>query len=302
MSKSVSEDSRRVTPKAGSQAGWLAGLRQRLLSAGVLIPIAIALVWFGGWIAFGGAVVALALGMWELRTMFAAHRKWYPLVLFSGAFGIDLLVAAMLPDLRLPLIALGVSALVIVSFTWVMLTRPTIERTVIDWALTVAVAFYLGWPMALFLALRGNVMGYGSEQFWWVLGLFCMVWANDTAAFVTGHFLGKRKLALHISPAKTWEGFAGGLVWSVIAALVILSLSPAQVPWYHAVILGILVAVVGTLGDLAESLLKRVAEVKDSGTLVPGHGGILDRMDSLLFAVMVVFFYAAFLHPVILGR
>ena len=85
MSKSVSEDSRRVTPKAGSQAGWLAGLRQRLLSAGVLIPIAIALVWFGGWIAFGGAVVALALGMWELRTMFAAHRKWYPLVLFSGA-------------------------------------------------------------------------------------------------------------------------------------------------------------------------------------------------------------------------
>ena len=301
MSKTVSEDSSQAPSAPRSQAGWLAGLRQRLLSAGVLIPIVIALVWFGGWIAFAGAVVALALGMWEVRTMFAAHRKWYPLVIFSGAFGIALLVAAMFPDARLTLISVSVSALVIVSFTWVMLTRPTIERTVIDWALTMAIAFYLGWPMALFLALRGNVMGYGSEQFWWVLGLFGMVWANDTAAFVTGHFLGKRKLALHISPAKTWEGFAGGLVWSVIAALVILTLSPAQVPWYHAVILGILVAVVSTLGDLAESLLKRVAEVKDSGTLVPGHGGILDRMDSLLFAVMVVFFYAAFLHPAILG-
>ncbi|HEX5441296.1 MAG TPA: phosphatidate cytidylyltransferase, partial [Ktedonobacterales bacterium] len=276
MSKTVSEDSSQAPSAPRSQAGWLAGLRQRLLSAGVLIPIVIALVWFGGWIAFAGAVVALALGMWEVRTMFAAHRKWYPLVIFSGAFGIALLVAAMFPDARLTLISVSVSALVIVSFTWVMLTRPTIERTVIDWALTMAIAFYLGWPMALFLALRGNVMGYGSEQFWWVLGLFGMVWANDTAAFVTGHFLGKRKLALHISPAKTWEGFAGGLVWSVIAALVILTLSPAQVPWYHAVILGVLVAVVSTLGDLAESLLKRVAEVKDSGTLVPGHGGILD--------------------------
>lgn len=301
MSKSVSEKSSSVTPAPRSQAGWLAGLRRRLLSAGVLIPIVIALVWFGGWIAFGGALLALALGLWEIRSMFAQHRKWYPLVIFSGLLGVDFLVAAMLPDLRLTLITLGISALVVVSFTWVMLTRPTIERTVIDWALTVAIPFYLGWPMAMFLVLRGSVMGYGSEQFWWVLGLFCMVWANDTAAFVTGHFLGKRKLALHISPAKTWEGFAGGLVWSVIAAFVLLVITPVQLPWYHALILGILVAVVSTLGDLAESLLKRVADVKDSGTIVPGHGGILDRMDSLLFAVMVVFFYAAFLHPSILG-
>ena len=300
MSESVSDDSR-VTATPRSQAGWLAGLRQRLLSAGVLIPIVIALVFFGGWIAFAGAAVALALGLWEIRSMFAAHRKWYPLVIFSGAFGLDLLVAAMLPDLRLTLISLGISALVILSFTWVMLTRPTIDRTVIDWALTIGVAFYLGWPMALFLVLRGNVMGIGSDQFWWVAGLFCMVWANDTAAFVTGHFLGKRKLALHISPAKTWEGFAGGVVWSVIAAFVLLVITPVHLAWYHAVILGVLVAVVATLGDLAESLLKRVADVKDSGTIVPGHGGILDRMDSLLFAVAVVFFYAAFLHPALLG-
>jgi phosphatidate cytidylyltransferase len=301
MSKSVSEDSR-VTSAPRSQAGWLAGLRQRLLSAGVLIPIVIALVWFGGWIAFAGAVVTLALGMWEIRTMFAKNRKWYPLVIFSGALGIDFLVAAMLPDARLTLISLGVSALVIISFTWVMITRPTIERTIIDWALTVAIPFYIGWPLALFLVLRGSVMGISSDQFWWVLGLFCMVWANDTAAFVTGHFFGRRKLALHISPAKTWEGFAGGLVWSVIAAFVLLVITPVHLAWYHALALGILVAVVATLGDLAESLLKRVADVKDSGTIVPGHGGILDRMDSLLFAVMVVFFYAAFLHPAILGR
>ena len=113
MSKTVSEDSSQAPSAPRSQAGWLAGLRQRLLSAGVLIPIVIALVWFGGWIAFAGAVVALALGMWEVRTMFAAHRKWYPLVIFSGAFGIALLVAAMFPDARLTLISVSVSALVI---------------------------------------------------------------------------------------------------------------------------------------------------------------------------------------------
>jgi phosphatidate cytidylyltransferase len=301
MSKSVSEDPSRVASKAGSQASWLAGLGQRLLSAGVLIPIVVALVVFGGWIAFAGAVVALVLGLWEFRTMFALHRKWYPLVIFSGILGVDFLVAAMFPDLRLTLIALGVSALVIVSFTWLMLTRPTIERTVIDWALTIAIPFYLAWPMALLLVLRGSVMGLSSQQFWWVAGLFCMVWANDTAAFLTGHFFGRRKLALHISPAKTWEGFIGGLSWSVIAAFVLLVITPVHLAWYHAVILGVLVAVVATLGDLAESLLKRVAEVKDSGTIVPGHGGILDRVDSLLFAISVVFFYAAFLHPAILG-
>lgn len=301
MSKSVSEDSSPAGTRAGGQSSWLAGLMQRLMSAFVLIPIVIALVLFGGWIAFAGALIAMVLGLWEFRTMFALHRKWYPLVIFSGVLGLDFLVAAMFPNLRLAMLSVGISALVILSFSWVMLVRPTIERTVIDWALTVAIPFYLVWPIALLLVLRGSVIGWSSQGFWWVVGLFCMVWANDAAAFLTGHFFGRRKLALHISPAKTWEGFAGGVIWTIIAALVLLTLTPAQLPWYHAIILGVLVAIAATLGDLAESLLKRVAEVKDSGTIIPGHGGILDRVDSLLFAIPVVFFYAVFLHPALLG-
>lgn len=279
-----------------SHSGWLAGLWQRLASAAVLIPIAIALVWFGGWIAFGGAVLTLILGAWELRAMLA-HRSWYPLIYLSGAFGVVFLVAAMFPAQRATIFALGISGLVVVSFTAAMLTRPTIERTLIDLAFTIAIPFYIAWPMTLFLLLRGNTPGWGSHGFWWVLALFGMVWANDTAAFVTGHFLGRTRLASHISPAKTWEGFAGGLVFCVVAAFVLTL--PLHIAWYQAVILGVLVAIAATLGDLAESLLKRGAGVKDSGTIVPGHGGILDRIDSLLFAVLVVFFFASFLHGVV---
>lgn len=269
----------------------MASLQKRLLSAAVLIPIAVALVWFGGWVAFAGALAAMTLCMLELRAM-CATRRWYPLIVISIALSADFLVAALLPEVRLALLGLGISVLIMGSFTWLMVTRPTIDRTIIDWALTLALALYIGWPMALFLLLRGTTYGYGVSGFWWVLALFVMVWANDAAAFFTGHFVGRRKLAPHISPAKTWEGFAGGLVFTVIAAWLLTR--PLDVPLYLAIILGIFVCVAATLGDLAESLLKRGVGVKDSGSVIPGHGGILDRVDSLLFAVQVVFFFAAF--------
>lgn len=304
VSESGSPPSSQPGPSSSSSSGgvgWLASLRQRSLTAFVLIPIVILLVWFGGWLAFAGTLVALVVAMWELRVMFA-HRGWRPEIYLSAALCVDFLVAAMLPSQYLaPLLGLGISALLFASFGWLMITRPTIERTLVDWALTLAIPFYIGWPLAFFLLVRGFGAGYGSRGFWWLLALFCMVWANDTAAFITGHFLGRTKLAPHISPAKTREGFLGGLVFSVIAAFVVLRVAdvvlrtPLHVAWYHIVVLGVLVSIAATIGDLAESFLKRVTGVKDSGTIVPGHGGLLDRMDSLLFAVIVVFFYAAFL-------
>jgi phosphatidate cytidylyltransferase len=279
-----------------SSGSWLAGLLRRVATAAILIPIAIALIFFGGWVAFAGALLTLAIGLWELRAMFA-KKGWHPAVLLSGVVGLAFLLAAELPRARVAIFALAISALLIGGFTWAMLMRPTIEQTLVDLALTLAVPFYVGWPMMLFLLLRGNVAGVHSNNFWWVLALFVIVWANDTAAFVSGHFFGKHKLAPHISPAKTWEGFAGGLALAIVAAY-ILTL-PLHIAWFHPIILGILVTIAATLGDLAESLLKRVCGVKDSGTIVPGHGGILDRIDSLLFAVVIVFFYAAFLQGIV---
>jgi phosphatidate cytidylyltransferase len=292
-----------------SPLAWLATLSQRVLSALVLIPIVIALVWFGGWVAFAGALITLVVAMWELRQMFA-HKGWRPPLILSTLAGMAFLLLTELwhqgvAPVRLALLAgAAISALLMVSAAWLILTRWRIEGSVRDWALVLASAFYVGWPLAFFLLLRGNQAGPETAGFGWLLALFFMVWANDTFALLAGHYFGRHKLAPHVSPAKTWEGFAGGMLFTVIAALVFTVLLPAHttiplhVPLGHAVVLGVLVAVACTIGDLAESLLKRDTGVKDSGTIVPGHGGILDRMDSLLFAVLVVFFYAAILQGI----
>jgi phosphatidate cytidylyltransferase len=287
---------------AASGTGWLAGLGRRVASALILIPVVVALAWFGGWVAFAGVVLVLLAGAWEIRAMFA-HRGWHPLVILSVFLSLDFFVAAMLPDLRVLLLEAGISALVIGSFVWLMLTRPTIERTLVDWALTLAIPFYLGWPLAFLLLLRDGIYGYDSRGFWLVWLLLIPVWANDTFALLVGHYLGRggrHQLAPHISPKKTWEGFVGGLVFTVVAVFVVttlanLVLGPARglaIPWYDELILGVLIAIAATAGDLAESLLKRGTGVKDSGSILPGHGGVLDRVDSVLFAVFVVFFFA----------
>ncbi|HEY8326624.1 MAG: phosphatidate cytidylyltransferase [Ktedonobacterales bacterium] len=280
-----------------ASAGWLANLRKRLGSAALLIALVIAIIFCGGWIAFAGALVFLFLGAWEMSAMLA-RRGWRPQMLISIALGADFLLAAMFPQQRLLIISGGISGSVILSFTTFLMAGESFENALRDWALTLAIPLYLGWPLALFVALRGPAFGLGSTGFWWTLAVFAMVWGNDTGAYLTGHFFGKTKLAPRISPAKTWEGFAGGLAISIIGAF-IFSIA-LHLPWYASLTMGIFTAIAATLGDLAESMLKRGAGVKDSGQLIPGHGGALDRLDSLLFAVMVVVVYAAIFDTALL--
>ncbi len=118
----------------------------------------------------------------------------------------------------------------------------------------------------------------------WVVLLFVVTWANDTLAYFTGRFLGKHPLAPRISPKKTWEGFWGGAAGSVVGALVVKALFLPRLSIPAAVLVGAGAAFLGPLGDLCESMLKRAAGVKDSGKLLPGHGGLLDRIDAVLFA------------------
>ncbi|HEU5442089.1 MAG TPA: CDP-archaeol synthase [Ktedonobacterales bacterium] len=296
---------------ADARRSWRSSLLQRVRSAAVLIPIVIALVFFGGWVAFAGALVALGLGFFELRAMFR-HAGWQPLTWLGLGFGALMLIAArvlvMTESLAATLVLVGaaVSGLLMLSLGWLVLTRRTLDGAVTDWALTLGGALYLGWPLPLFLLLRGDTLGAAAPGFWWLLAVFFMTWANDTFALLSGYYFGRggiHPLSPLISPKKTWEGFAGGLIFTVIAALVFLLLLPGvfghpfpRLGPLDAVIMGVLVAVAATIGDLAESLLKRGARVKDSGTIVPGHGGLLDRMDSLLFVVFVVFFYALYLR------
>jgi phosphatidate cytidylyltransferase len=131
---------------------------------------------------------------------------------------------------------------------------------------------------------------------YWFLFLLIVVWTNDTAALAVGKTLGRRRLAPVLSPKKTWEGAIGGLLAGIGIAAAIHSFLFPDLPIHFSLIASALVGIFGQLGDLAESMLKRAAAIKDSSHLIPGHGGVLDRMDSLLFAIPVLYFYLILLY------
>ncbi len=136
------------------------------------------------------------------------------------------------------------------------------------------------------------VMAWLGAEAWLLMSIFILIWSNDSFAYLVGRFLGRNKLAPKLSPKKTWEGFMGGLVFTVVAALILdhlLQLSSLnQLQWIG---LAVLVVISATLGDLFESALKRKHHLKDSGNFMPGHGGILDRIDSLLLVMPVAYLY-----------
>jgi len=154
--------------------------------------------------------------------------------------------------------------------------------------------FYLSLPL-----LTLNLVFYNNFKFeepveYLVLGLFFLTWVNDTFAYITGSLLGKHKLFERISPNKTWEGSFGGLIFSLAAAYV-MSMIFTQIDPLNWMVLCLITVIFGTLGDLFESKMKRNAGIKESGNIIPGHGGILDRFDSILIAAPFVFMYVYFI-------
>ncbi len=279
---------------------------QRWLTAGIAMPVVLTFVWFGGWVAFAAVLLVVILSTLELHNMLL-NAGYHPLIWISFGLSVLFLIAAMFPQQRELILETSLGASLLVSFPW-LFVRKKLDGAMVDWALTLAISIYLGWPMSFFLLLRGPNSSaiipsnfsltnfswlYLPHGVWWLLILLLGVWGFDAAAFFSGRYLGRHKLAPRISPAKTWEGVLGGFVLSITAAL-IFTVRQLGVPWYFAVLLGILLGVAAVFGDLAESLIKRQTRVKDSGQFMPGHGGMLDRIDSLLFAAIIVYVFAQF--------
>ena len=146
-------------------------------------------------------------------------------------------------------------------------------------------AAYTGLLMSSLILVRMGVPGIWGGVL--VVGIFCSVWANDSFAYLVGSKFGKHKMAPRISPKKSWEGFFGGLVGSVLIWSVISFIPGVNMGIHHAIVFGIVCGLFGVLGDLAESRIKRNSGVKDSGTIMPGHGGLLDRCDSMFLVAAV---------------
>ncbi|MEX8546877.1 MAG: phosphatidate cytidylyltransferase [Mucilaginibacter sp.] len=142
-------------------------------------------------------------------------------------------------------------------------------------------------PFVFFMAMAFLQKNFNPH---FSLGFILLLWTNDTCAYLTGRKLGKTKLFERHSPKKTWEGFIGGLLLTALVAFVI-SRYFKEVFWLHWIVIGLIISVFGTMSDLVESMLKRSINVKDSGSLLPGHGGLLDRFDGLLMAAPLVFIY-----------
>jgi len=171
------------------------------------------------------------------------------------------------------------------------LSRRQKEGAFASWVWTIAGILYIGWLLSHLVALRGLEGGRN-----WVFFVLFVTWASDTTAFFTGRKLGRHKLAPSISPGKTWEGSISGIGAAIAMSILFFTPTPFQLPltYWQAIPLSIAVSILGQLGDLTESLLKRNMGVKDSGRLMPGHGGLLDRMDSIIFAGVVVYYFASF--------
>lgn len=272
----------------------------RLASAFVGIPIVIGALWAGApWLSVLAAVLA-SLGAVEFYRM-AERRGARPATALGVIWALAFVVSGHSDDYvsyQTTLVALGGGAL---ALAWHMARRLVQGRaegdeeaeqdsfgdTLADWGNTAAGAIYTGWTLSLFLRLRA-----GDDGLEWVLLAVLATFATDTGAFLVGRAMGRRRMAPRISPGKTWEGAVGGWLAGVGAVVGLAVLLDMPLTQLEAIALGALVGVAAQVGDLVESMLKRSAGVKDSGTLIPGHGGVLDRLDSVVFAIVVVYHFS----------
>lgn len=179
-----------------------------------------------------------------------------------------------------------VSCTVLASLAW-LLIRPTSTRSLVDWALSLALALYLGGFMLFYLPLRTEFVS--AWPGFWVMALLILSWVCDSSAFFVGRAIGHTPLAPSISPKKSREGAIAGIIASTMVGLLVAT--PLQVNPFVMAGYGLAIALATIVGDLVESLIKRQTGVKDSGVLIPGHGGLLDRMDSLLVCAPVAVLY-----------
>jgi phosphatidate cytidylyltransferase len=308
-------------------------LRRRVFASFVIAPPVLLGVYAGGaWFLLGTTVVTyLALREFYALSARPGARLVQPLgwVLAFGVLlangGRDLLIGALggpsavsigpaarliagwlAPDRFAYLARFSVAAAVILPLIALLFERRDLRGRLVGWALTVAGTLYVAWLMSHFQTLRllGDPASDAGRG--WVFYTLAATWSFDSGAYLVGSRIGRHHFMTWISPRKSWEGAAGGLLLCLAVTLIArsdlpligaplatyLGWAPLPIPLWHVPFLALAVSCAAQLGDLAESMIKREAGAKDASELIPGHGGMLDRVDSLLFTVVLVYYYA----------
>lgn len=273
-------------------------LKQRTYVAAGLLPAALIAIYAGG-LVYSLLITALLITAgWEYLQLL--HASGYSpsrflslaaillitqsryFMAFSGSHGI--LTAILLAS---------------VAYHLVVFERKS-GKPAGDLGATLSVPLYIGWLGAYLISLRNL-----PDGMWWSYLILPVVWFTDTGSYLIGKRLGSRPLCPRLSPKKTWEGYFGGILAGVLGSLLLVSLFRFVIPgspsitYWEGLLLSLPIALLIPLGDLAESMVKRQAGVKDSGTLLPGHGGVFDRLDTILWALPLGYYLITHLFPIL---
>ncbi|AQS59353.1 phosphatidate cytidylyltransferase [Desulforamulus ferrireducens] len=253
-------------------------LHLRVLSALVGIPVIVLSAWYGSWVLW---LLVFGLFLLSAREMAVILKglNLNPSVWLIQVGGLIIFTSAYLYKDEY----IGPTIILLLIANLLMMAFQYPDRGPLDTFGNLTALLYLG-NFIFFYLTRGLENG-----FVWLLLLLTATWASDTFAYFVGRAFGKHKLAPLLSPKKTVEGAIGGVLGAALTALVFVQLVPG-LPLWPVVLLGALIGLAALLGDLVESALKRQAGVKDSGNIIPGHGGMLDRFDSLLFTAPLVYY------------
>ncbi len=264
-------------------------LSQRVKAALVFVPLVLILLYFGGWVFSLAVLMLLLFAAYEYTRLF--RHAGYQLSLAVMLTGVGLMVVERWFFAEAFLGLLLTLLILITAITALSDHERGKKDAAVVFALHLAGLLYLGWVGGGFIALRDLDAGRG-----WLLTALPSVWLADSGAYFIGKWLGVRKMAPKLSPGKTWAGLVGGIVTgTVFGALLVLlwrtvAFLPVGTPLWQGALMGFVLAVLTPVGDLLVSLFKRTAGVKDTGRLIPGHGGILDRIDSWIWAALLGYY------------
>ena len=265
----------------------MSNLAKRILTALVGIPVVAVLTYLGGWWFVGMTAMLIAGAQYEFYVMLSPRPTWRHI-------GIGILLGALIVCFQYLALSLQpVVLLILIGLIVYDTFNTSLKESWTNLAWMTAGVLYPAWffSYAINLRLGWDDLLTQQESFQLLVGLLGIVWATDSLAYFTGRAFGKTPLAPSISPKKTWEGTMGGFFGAVAVAVLLKLYVLPFLSWQDALVCAVIGGIGGQIGDLVESRLKRICGVKDSGTILPGHGGILDRIDGLILVMPLYYLY-----------